>query len=138
MPLSVLIFLTTGKQNRNRIGSRIGSGFQADKLGRQGNAIAYTYDSEGRRTGEEVHDPQNALTRYAGYGYDDNGRLHKLTLPGDAKESAKYDLVGNIVGTKKTGVKFLLKFPITISCRHPHKSSHERIYHGFAWSRAKY
>jgi len=90
-----------------KTGAGIGSGFQADKLGRQGNAIAYTYDSEGRRTGEEVHDPQNALTRYAGDGYDDNGRLHKLTLPGDAKESAKYDLVGNIVGTKKTGVKFL-------------------------------
>jgi len=31
-----------------------------------------------------------------------------------------------------------LKFPKKISCCHPHKCSHERIYHGFAWGRAKY
>ena len=65
----------------------------------QGNAIAYTYDSEGRRTGEEVHDPQNALTRYAGYGYDDNGRMNRVTLPGDAQETSEYDKVGNLVAS---------------------------------------
>jgi RHS repeat-associated protein len=64
-----------------------------------GNSITYAYDSEGRRTGEEIRDPQNALTRYAGYGYDDNGRLNKVTLPDEAEETSEYDLVGNLVKT---------------------------------------
>ena len=62
-----------------------------------GNAIAYSYDSEGRRIEEDVYDPQNALTRYAGYGYDDYGRLNMVTLPGSAQETSEYDLVGNLV-----------------------------------------
>ncbi|MBU1986079.1 MAG: RHS domain-containing protein, partial [Proteobacteria bacterium] len=65
----------------------------------QGNSIAYTYDSEGRRTGEEVHDPQNALTRYAGFVYDARGNLEQVTLPGNAVQTAEYDLVGNLVKT---------------------------------------
>ena len=65
----------------------------------QGNAITYSYDSEGRRTGEEVRDPQNVLARYAAYGYDDNGRMNKVTLPGDAQETSEYDAVGNLVKT---------------------------------------
>ncbi|MDP3478236.1 MAG: RHS repeat-associated core domain-containing protein [Desulfoprunum sp.] len=64
-----------------------------------GNAISYTYDSGGRRTGEAVHDPQNTLTRYANYGYDDYGRMTKVTLPGDAQETSEYDQVGNLVKT---------------------------------------
>ncbi|MDR3631700.1 MAG: hypothetical protein P4L42_15370 [Desulfocapsaceae bacterium] len=68
----------------------------ADTLG---NAISYAYDSENRRIGEEVHDPQNTLTRYANYGYDDYGRLNKGAYPGNAEETAEYDLVGNLVRT---------------------------------------
>lgn len=62
-----------------------------------GNSITYTYDSEDRRTGEEIRDPQNALTRFTGYGYDNYGRINKVTLPGNAEESSEYDLVGNLV-----------------------------------------
>ena len=65
----------------------------------QGNAISYSYDSEGRRTGEEVHDPQNTLTRYAYYGYDNYGRMNKVTLPVNVDETSEYDLVGNLVKT---------------------------------------
>jgi len=65
----------------------------------QGNAISYTYDSEGRRTGEEVHDPLNTLTRYANYGYDNYGRMNKVTLPVNVDETSEYDLVGNLVKT---------------------------------------
>jgi RHS repeat-associated protein len=65
----------------------------------QGNAISYTYDSEGRRTSEEVHDPQNSLTRYANYGYDNYGRMNKVTLPVNVDETSEYDLVGNLVKT---------------------------------------
>jgi YD repeat-containing protein len=64
-----------------------------------GNAIGYSYDTEGRRIEEDVHDPQNTLTRYAGYGYDDYGRLNMVTLPGSAQETSEYDLVGNLVKT---------------------------------------
>jgi hypothetical protein len=39
------------------------------------------------------------MTRYAGYGYDDYGRLNKVTLPGEAQETSEYDLVGNLVKT---------------------------------------
>jgi len=69
-----------------------------------GNVISYTYDSEGRRTGEEVHDPQNVLTRSAVYGYDNYGRMNKVTLPGNAEETAEYDLVGNLVKTVNANV----------------------------------
>ncbi len=64
-----------------------------------GNAINYAYDSEGGRTGEEIRDPQNTLTRYANYGYDDYSRMNKVTLPGPAEETSEYDLVGNLVKT---------------------------------------
>jgi YD repeat-containing protein len=53
-----------------------------------GNKILYSYDSDGRRTGEAVHDPLNVLIRYAGYGYDDNGRMNTVTLPGNAQETS--------------------------------------------------
>ncbi|MBI5592929.1 MAG: RHS repeat protein [Deltaproteobacteria bacterium] len=64
-----------------------------------GNAISYSYDSEGRRIEEDVNDPQNALTRYAGYGYDNYGHLNMVTLPGSAQETSEYDLVGNLIKT---------------------------------------
>jgi RHS repeat-associated protein len=67
-----------------------------------GNTISYSYDSEGRRIGEEIQDPENTLTRFAGYGYDDYGRMNRMTLPGDAEENSEYDLVGNLVTTINT------------------------------------
>jgi RHS repeat-associated protein len=68
----------------------------ADSLG---NSVSYLYDSEGRKTAEEIRDPDNLLTRYASYGYDNHGNLNKVTLPGDAEETAEYDLVGNLLKT---------------------------------------
>lgn len=65
----------------------------------QGNTIGYTYDSEGRRTGEEVHDSQNTLTRFAGYEYDNYGRMNKVVFRDNAAETSEYDLVGNLVTT---------------------------------------
>ena len=41
----------------------------------------------------------NSLARYVGFGYDDNDRTNKITLPGSAEETAEYDLVGNLVKT---------------------------------------
>ncbi|KAB2888427.1 MAG: hypothetical protein F9K32_16560 [Desulfobulbaceae bacterium] len=68
----------------------------ADSLG---NSVSYLYDSEGRKTAEEIRDPDNLLTWYASYGYDNHGNLNKVTLPGDAEETAEYDLVGNLLKT---------------------------------------
>jgi RHS repeat-associated protein len=64
-----------------------------------GNATAFSYDTEGRRTGVDVYDPQNVLTKYTDYGYDNYGRINLVTLPGSAQETAEYDLVGNLVKT---------------------------------------
>ena len=64
-----------------------------------GNSISFSYDSEGRKTAEEIRDPDNLLTRYASYGYDNHGNLDTVTLPGDAEETAEYDLVGNLLRT---------------------------------------
>jgi len=64
-----------------------------------GNAIHYAYDSFGRRTGEEVRDPQNVLTRFVNFGYDARGNLQTTTFPGGAVESAEYNLVNNVIHT---------------------------------------
>ncbi|MBI5558770.1 MAG: RHS repeat protein, partial [Deltaproteobacteria bacterium] len=61
-----------------------------------GNSIAFAYDSEGNRIREEVRDPQDLLTRYVDFDYDDYNRLMKTIYPGGAFEERLYDAKGNL------------------------------------------
>ncbi len=65
----------------------------------QGNSISYSYDTEGRRTGEEVRDPSNSLTRFVNFEYNDAGRMTKVLLPVSAEQTSDYDTIGNLVTT---------------------------------------
>jgi RHS repeat-associated protein len=64
-----------------------------------GNRINYTYDAKGQRTGEEIHDPANALTYTLSQSYDAAGNLSKRIYPGNAEETYGYDAVHNLMQT---------------------------------------
>ena len=63
----------------------------------EGNYILYTYDTEGNRIKEEVHDKTGALKRFLNAQYDDKNRLKKITHPDGASETMAYDAVGNVL-----------------------------------------
>ena len=62
-----------------------------------GNSITYSYDSAGNRSGEDVHDSDNVLRRYALFEYDETGRMDKTTLADGSVQTMDYDDVGNLV-----------------------------------------
>ncbi len=69
-----------------------------------GNYIVYTYDLNGNKTGEEVHDSGSNLRKYADFQYDNYNRLSKLLYPGGAGEQYGYD--GNSNLTQHTDARF--------------------------------
>lgn len=73
------------------------TGLLEEIAGNSGNSIHYTYDSEGQKTDEEVYDPAGTLQRYAGFAYDEQGRLSKMIMPGGDLHQATYDALGNLV-----------------------------------------
>lgn len=64
----------------------------------QGNSINYTYESKGQRIGEEIRDPDQALTHALELTYDPAGNLSKRIYADRAEETFTYDVVRNPVG----------------------------------------
>ncbi len=62
-----------------------------------GNKIVYSYDTEGLRRRQDVFDPQNTLTAYLDFDYDDADRLHKTFQPDGYFEQLDYDGANNLV-----------------------------------------
>ena len=83
--------------NRSIVYSYTLTGLLQKITDQKGNSISYTYDSEGQRLGEEIHDPAGVLTKYSEFEYNNAGKLRKTLLPDLAERSAEYDLAGNLV-----------------------------------------
>ncbi|MBW1901200.1 MAG: hypothetical protein JRJ20_06140, partial [Deltaproteobacteria bacterium] len=62
-----------------------------------GNHIIYSYDTEGNRIREEIHDSDGTLMRFSDHEFDAFNRLSKIIYPGNDIEERGYDLNGNLV-----------------------------------------
>ncbi|HID69048.1 MAG TPA: RHS repeat protein, partial [Desulfobacterales bacterium] len=63
----------------------------------QGNYLALFYNTEGKKTREEVRDPGDNLTAFLRYTYEDSGRLDKIINQDDTFTDYNYDETGNLI-----------------------------------------
>lgn len=62
-----------------------------------GNTIRYTHDSQGRRIGQSLHDPQNTLTRSLSMAYSAAGNLNRITYPDTAVYEYTHDGTSRLI-----------------------------------------
>ena len=64
-----------------------------------GNYIRYSYDTEGNRTREEIHDAAGTLAKYTDFTFDEFDRLDQVIYPDNLFEGYTWDQNDNLLTT---------------------------------------